>query len=446
MRIEVILIPRESTRNEFASVKLECGSVGLSSSVDINFSMLLDKCDRPTNQAVDFLFISAVIYCIDKLIPRSFAIDNWTRQLQVKIPVSDPDLWNQNANDFSEAISFLTGDIWQISFRKLDCSLVMPSKIRYNLFNIKTTPGAISLFSGGLDSLIGVIDWLERNPRKNLKLVSHYDPNVAGPKSDQDGLIKVLKDHYSNRITLVQVRVGQTPPGKEVTFRSRSIIFIGLGIYAASLESENIKMIIPENGNIALNVPLTPSRRGACSTRTAHPFFLKSIDGILDKIGFTNRIHNPLALKTKGECVAECLNRTLLMQTVKLSASCAKRGHRKTWIRRTARQCGRCMPCIYRRAALHKIGCDDEIYGRDICNNEVDLDSSGLLADDFRAYVSLMSKNPTRKEISAMLLANGSLDIERLPEYGDVVFRALEEIRCLLRHKATPQVFRKAGI
>jgi len=104
------------------------------------------------------------------------------------------------------------------------------------------------------------------------------------------------------------------------------------------------------------------------------------------------------------------------------------------------------MPCIYRRAALHKIGCDDEIYGRDICNNEVDLDSSESLADDFRAYVSLMSKNPTQKEISAMLLANGNLDVERLPEYGGVVFRALEEIRSLLRDKATSQVLRKAGI
>lgn len=446
MIIEVYINPNESTKSEFASVKLVCGSAGLSSLVDINYSMLLDKCDAPTKQAIDFLFISAVIYCIDKLIPRSFAIDNWTRQLQVKIPVSDPDLWNHNAKDFNEAISFLTGDLWHISFRKLDCSLVLPTKIRYDLFKKEITPEAISLFSGGLDSLIGIIDWLERNPGKTLKLVSHYDPDVAGPKSDQDGLIKILKDHYKNRISLVQVRVGQTPPGKEVTFRSRSIIFIGLGIYVASLAGDNIDMIIPENGNIALNVPLTPSRRGACSTRTAHPFFLKSIDGVLNNIGFTNRIPNPLALKTKGECVAECLNRTLLMQAVKLSASCAKRGHKKTWIRRTAKQCGRCMPCIYRRAALHKIGCDDEIYGRDICNNEVNLDSSELLADDFRAYVSLILKDPTQKEISAMLLANGNLDIERLPEYGDVVLRALEEIRSLIRDKATLQVLRKAGI
>jgi hypothetical protein len=447
VKIEVIIDPAESTKSEFASVKLICRSTGLSSSVDINFSVLLDKCDEPTDKAVDFLFISSVIYSVDKLIPRTLAIDNWTRQLQVEIPVAAPDLWKKNAKDFIEAISFLTGDLWQITFRKLDCSLVRPSKIRYSLFKNEPTPGAISLFSGGLDSLIGTTDWLEKNQKKTIKLVGHYDPNVAGPKSDQNGLLNALKEHYKHRISFVQVRVGQTPPGKEVTFRSRSIVFIGLGIYVASLANNDIDMMIPENGNIALNVPLTPSRRGSCSTRTAHPFFLNTIDNVLNKIGFRNRIINPLCSKTKGECIDECLNRKLLTQIVNLSVSCAKRGHKKTWIRReNVKQCGRCMPCIYRRAALHKIGYDNEIYGRDICNNEVDLESNELLADDFRAYVSLISKDPTRQEISAMLLANGNLDIEKLPAYGDVVFRALEEIRSLLRDKATPQVLRKAGI
>ncbi|MCI5119619.1 MAG: hypothetical protein D3908_00165, partial [Candidatus Electrothrix sp. AUS4] len=320
------------------------------------------------------------------------------------------------------------------------------SKIQYSLFE-EPTPGVISLFSGGLDSLIGTIDWLEKNPKKTIKLVGHYDPNVAGPKSDQNGLLNALKEHYKHRINFVQVRVGQTPPGKEVTFRSRSIVFIGLGIYVASLANNDIDMMIPENGNIALNVPLTPSRRGSCSTRTAHPFFLKTIDNVLNKVGFRSRIINPLCSKTKGECVDECLNRSLLTQVINLSVSCAKRGHKKTWIRKKdVKQCGRCMPCIYRRAALHKISYDNEIYGMDICNNEVDLESTKLLADDFRSYVSLMSNNPTPQEISAMLLANGNLDIDKLPEYGDVVFRALEEIRSLLRDKATPQVLKKAGI
>jgi hypothetical protein len=446
MVINVSVNPDEATRNEFARVTLNCSSADLSSAIDIDFSTLLNKCAEPTDLATDFLFISAVIYCIDKLIPRSLFIDNWTRKLQVEIPVSNPDRWNQNAEDLNSAIAFLTGDLWDISYRESDCSLIRPRRIRYRLFTEETTPGAISLFSGGLDSLIGAIDWLESNPEGTIKLVSHYDPGVAGPKSDQQRLKEELKSYYRDRINFVQVRVGETPSGGEVTFRSRSIVFIGLGIYVASLAGQNIDMIIPENGNIALNVPLTPSRRGACSTRTAHPFFLKSIDQVLQNIGFQNRVFNPFELKTKGECVEQCLNQAVLRNVAELSVSCAKRGHRRTWIRRNVRQCGRCMPCIYRRASLHKIGSDTEDYGRDICSGEVDLDSKEKLVDDFRAYVSFISKNPTREEISSLLLANGNLDISLLTDYGDLVFRALEEIRVLLRSKATLRILRQARI
>lgn len=446
MIIEINVNPKESTRSEFAPVNISCGSASLSSSIDIDFSTLLDKCAEPTNLAVDFLFVSAVIYCIDKLIPRSISIDNWTRQLQVEIPVSDPDLWNQNAENFNSAISFLTGDFWNISYRDLECNLVRPKKVRYRLFPLET-PDAVSLFSGGLDSLIGAIDWLESNPEGTIKLVSHYDPDVAGPKSDQKRLIGELKEYYGNRISYVQVRVGQTPSGGEATFRSRSIIFIGLGIYVASSVGENISLIMPENGNIALNVPLTPSRRGACSSRTAHPFFLNSIGKEIQDLGFQNRIINPFELKTKGECVEQCFNQSVLRNLASISVSCAKRGRHKIHsINRSARQCGRCMPCIYRRAALHKIGLDTEDYGRDICKGEVDLESNQKLVDDFRAYVSFISRNPSRDEISSLLLANGNLDISLLPHYGDLVFRALEEIRALLRDKATGRVLRQTGI
>jgi len=446
MIIDVNINPEEATRSELAQVTLNCRSANLTSSIDIDFSTLLDKCAEPTNLAVDFLFVSAVIYCIDKLTPRSISIDNWTRQLQLEIPVSDSDLWSQNAENLNSAISFLTGDLWNISFRNIECSLVRPKNVRYRLFQEETKPDVVSLFSGGLDSLIGAIDWLESNPEGTIKLVSHYDPGVAGPKSDQKRLIEELKEYYGDRINFGQVRVGQTPSGSEATFRSRSIIFIGLGIYVASLAGENINMIMPENGNIALNIPLTPSRRGACSTRTAHPFFLNSIDQVLQNLDFQNRIINPFELKTKGECVEKCLNRSVLRNLADISVSCAKRGHKKTWINRSARQCGRCMPCIYRRAALHKIGLDTEEYGRDICSGEVDLQSNKKLVDDFRAYVSFISKNPSRDEISSLLLANGNLDISLLPDYGDLVFRALEEIRVLLRNKATSRVLRQAGI
>jgi len=444
--IDVNVNPEESTRNEFARVTLNCRSARLSSSIDIDISTLLDKCPEPTDLAIDFLFVSAVIYCIDKLIPRSMSIDNWTRQLAVEIPVTDSDLWSRNAEKLNSTISFLTGDIWNISFRNSECGLIRPKSTRYRLFSEEPPLEAVSLFSGGLDSLIGAIDWLESNPEGTIKLVGHYDPGVAGPKSDQNRLIEELKEYYRSRINFVQVRVGQTPSGGEATFRSRSIIFIGLGIYVASSAGENINMFMPENGNIALNVPLTPSRRGACSTRTAHPFFLKNINQVLQGLGFQNRITNPFEFKTKGECVEQCLNQPVLRNIAGTSVSCAKRGHKRTWINRSARQCGRCMPCIYRRAALHKIGLDTEDYGRDICRGDVDLSSNKKYVNDFRAYASFISKNPSRDEISSLILANGNLDISLLPAYGDLVFRALEEIRVLLRDKATRRVLHQVGL
>src|SRR5690606_20038031 len=134
---------------------------------------------------------------------------------------------------------------------------------------------AVSLFSGGLDSLSGVIDWLSDYPQRRILLVGHYDPAVSGPKSDQKRLFNQLECIYGQRVQLLQVRVGQTPSGKESSYRSRSLLFIALGIYATATLTHNAQLLIPENGTIALNAPLTPSRRGSCSTRTAHPRYLE---------------------------------------------------------------------------------------------------------------------------------------------------------------------------
>ena len=182
MIIDVTVNSEESTKNEFARVALNCRSLGLSSSIDIDVSTLLDKCPEPTNPVVDFLFVSAVIYCVDKLIPRSMSVDNWTRELAVEIPVSDSGLWSRNAENLNSTISFLTGDLWNISFRNLECSLIRPKRTRW-LFSEEVPPDAVSLFSGGLDSLIGAIDWLESNPEGRIKLVGHYDPGIAARRA-----------------------------------------------------------------------------------------------------------------------------------------------------------------------------------------------------------------------------------------------------------------------
>ena len=129
------------------------------------------------------------------------------------------------------------------------------------------------------------------------------------------------------------------------------------------------------------------------------------------------------------------------------SVSCAKRGHPASWCNKSARGCGRCLPCIYRRASLHKIDLDTETYGRDICNGQVDLDFDKDLADDLRALVSFLHLNLSKQEIASLLLANGNIKVDRLEEYADVVVRSMNEVRTWLQDECTDEKIRqRAGL
>lgn len=400
---------------------------------------------QPNNHAVDFLLLAASVYVLDKLVLRKTAPDCWHREFSLLLPVSDIQTWDSVKRDIDGCISFLTGDSWNINFVSQESSLI---RFEQPLI-LPPTSDAVCLFSGGLDSLIGAIDWLASNEQRILCVVGHHDGEIAGPFGDQQKLLEKLILEYPGRINPILLRVGhskETLQGRERTLRGRSLLFVALGIFVASALGENVPLIIPENGTIALNIPLTPSRRGSCSTRTAHPYYLKMLGRILTGVGLTNTISNSLETKTKGEAVMQCLNCRLLEETAHLSVSCAKRGHPIHRTHAEAKGCGRCMPCIYRRAALHTIGLDDELYGDDICQGEINLADKGEKPNDLRACMTFLRRNPTIGEISSMLMASGSLDVDRLPDYAAIVQRAMDEIRTLLRDKATPEIKRFAGV
>ena len=452
MKIDVCINPSEATKLEFADVTLQCKDLNVASVLDLEFSALHDRGQIPDSVTLDFLFLASVIYNVDKLVSRKETDDRWTRTLEFSLPVSDPEKWSTIRGDLETCISFLTGDVWKIHFTNIQHDLYRPRSRRK--FQPRAKGNAVSLFSGGLDSLAGVIDYLESNLSNSLFLVGHRD-RFGGPKSDQDRLYKILKEHYQSRIDLLQVRVGQKllkdnrqkSPSQEKTFRSRSFLFIVLGMYVARSIGNDIPLLMPENGAIALNVPLTSSRHGSCSTRTAHPFFLNTLRGIFEKLGIENKFSNPFAVKTKGECVEQCLNRTLLSAAATESVSCAKRGHPASWHNMNARGCGKCLPCIYRRASLYKIGLDTETYGRDICNGQVDLDSDKDLADDLRALVSFLRRDVQEEEIAFLLLTNGNMEIACLEEYASVVARSMNEVRTWLQDRCTDERIReRAGL
>ena len=171
---------------------------------------------------------------------------------------------------------------------------------------------------------------------------------------------------------------------------------------------------------------MTPSRRSSCSTRTTHPHFLSSFQSVLDKLGLNHQVVNKYQLDTKGEMVSNCANLDLLLKTYPLSCSCGKRGTRKD-IRDNGHvsHCGVCMPCIYRRAALHKIKIR-EIVGTDIFHS---IKRPITSIPDMPALISYLSRNLNLRDIELGLLENGPLPLDKLNIYAQVVMRTRNELK-----------------
>jgi hypothetical protein len=445
--INVTISPAEKTKLELAKVSINNTDTGEICDLDFDFKTLHERCGIPNFTVLDFLFMASIFYATDKFVGRKASEDRWTRDIKLRIPVYELMKWQATKEELEKCMSFLTGDVWKIEFYLNTSPLHKPTERRRPPRRVlsRVQADTVCLFSGGLDSLVGAIDWLESNPEKNILLVGHYDRQVSGPKSDQNNLFKHLLPQYSKRIDSLQIRAGQQPAGKETTFRSRSILFLAIGIYAAASIGGDTPLMIPENGTIALNIPLTPSRRGSCSTRTAHPNYLRTLSQILENVGISNPILNPLGMKTKGEATSQCKNQQVLRNAIPDSVSCGKSGHKFSWVRRDAKGCGRCVPCIFRRASLHIINADTEAYGIDICSYEVDLVGNKTSANDFRAVLAFLGHNYNIEEIKRLLLSSG-VPIEEIDEYSNLVVRAMAEVKELINVKGAADIKRLIGL
>ena len=233
-------------------------------------------------EAAEFAYFCAVILCMpDRAIHRESGDgDRWTRELSVEIPVSDPARWERCRGTGEKMLEFLTGDLWRLAFVSDSIPLFGASfrRTRRNFRSRRRARGsAVSLFSGGLDSITGIIDWLEENPEDSLVLASTYDAHAENAKSDQDRLLPDLRSAYPERTTRLVARSGLATRGDDINFRSRSLTFLGNGVLAASFIGANTRILIPENGAIALNFPLSPSRSGSLSTQDSPPTFYQPI-------------------------------------------------------------------------------------------------------------------------------------------------------------------------
>ncbi len=243
---------------------------------------------------------------------------------------------------------FLTGDDWSLEARNRQPSLEIKAKP-----DNSWQPDCVCLFSGGVDSLAGAIDLLEAGNR--VLLVSHYDfGQLAGA---QNLLTDRLISHYGpEKVRRWGFRIQFEAP--ELSLRSRSLLFIGLGVAAAAVWGQDLPLHIPENGWISLNPPLTSNRLGSYSTRTTHPYFISGLKNFLASVGINQDLVNPFQFETKGEMLRRSRNRSLLHALLPYTISCAHPVASR-WKKDRQGNCGYCFPCLMRRAACHAAGWDD---------------------------------------------------------------------------------------
>ena len=365
------------------------------------------------------------------------AQDGWTREIDLYVPVSDPDLWTSSAPQIEYLLKFLTGDRWRIVFRVLAGGV---SFVQTGAETEHTTRvDEVSLLSGGLDSFIGAIDMLSSGRRPLF--VSHYwDSETANV---QTRVVEALERrfHGSDPKSL-RIRVGfderDLPTGeKENTQRGRSFLFYSLAtLSAASLGKEVGRVSIPENGLIALNVPADPLRLGPLSTRTAHPHFIAGMNRLVERVGLPVELVNPYRHQTKGEMVEGCQDEPFLRAEVGKSMSCsspAKFRYRGM----SPRHCGYCVPCLIRRASLKAgLSVDDptEYAITDLGSRRLRTDRAE--GEDVRSLQLLAKRVVDRPELAKILVHKPGPLIDSPGEvqaYADVFRRGMLEVWGLLQ-------------
>ena len=386
----------------------------------------------PTPAAFDLLVLATMVFAADtRIARRTEAQDSWTRKIQLSVPVASPERWANHTELLAKLLNFLTGDLWMLTFRQrpnlvsdwLAASLPL-STPHYD---------TVSLFSGGLDSLIGAIDQLETG-QDPLLVSQHGD----GPTSKAQGAcFDYLENHYSNRKfsqfkVWLRFRHGIFPGVEgENTTRGRSFYFFALAAFAGSGLVHEFIIRVPENGLISLNVPLDPLRLGSLSTRTTHPFYLKLWNELLVGLDVPGRLENPYQFCTKGEMAAECQNQQLLQEIISLSMSCAAPGKAR-YLGKSPEHCGYCVPCLIRRAALHTaLGPNQdptEYSFPDLRDEALKPKTKGQQLRSFRLATRRTHQKPGLADLLVLKPGPLEADLATRQAFADVYRRGMEEV------------------
>jgi 7-cyano-7-deazaguanine synthase in queuosine biosynthesis len=316
---------------------------------------------RPTSLEDDLLVVASTIFACDLAFKRGER-ENISRSIEVTVPVVNLQAFERVKNILEYFLFVLSHDSWTFNFERA-----------------KGTPegtndwpkgnGKTLLFSGGLDSLAGAVDLIDELGPENVQLASHITANLV-TKSSQDQLADYLTKKYKKAPQRIVVRTGgrnhksltfPADSDREETQRTRSFMFLTIAALAARRTGHSKLVMIAENGQMAIHLPLSAARIGAFSTHTAHPEFVAQVSEFFTQLlEYPITIENPYLYRTKGEVVEKLASSH--QSAVAISVSCW-RGSR---LGKSFNHCGQCIPCLIRRIALERHNLVLAEYERDL--------------------------------------------------------------------------------
>lgn len=282
-----------------------------------------------------FVVAAAVDFC-DRMAHRPQL--GWGRQFEVSIPVHEPEQWKgEVCRLLIDAVSFLTGDRWQIQFRPRKSNAERTGQTN---FVIPDPSSAILPFSEGLDSRM--VSALVEQQRKLVRV-------RLGAESGKRKRRVARKFPFAEipyRIRQDQFRF------PESSSRARGFKFTMLSGIAAFL-SEASDIVISESGQGALGPSLVPVGHVYVDYRN-HPRFAEKMAKFLSAL-FEREIRFlfPRIWHTKGETLREFIASTNGPWAD--TRSCWQQP-RQVSVGGKWRQCGVCAACMLRRMSVHAAG------------------------------------------------------------------------------------------
>lgn len=327
-----------------------------------NVGPLLGEYGPVKHRNIDFVRIAAAVLAADRSASRSGRLSSWNqRDIALTIDVLAVTPWNKVKSDLERLLGFLTGDAWSLTFRREHGTPEQLGRV-----GIDAT--RVVLLSGGADSatgaLLSAMDLVGHNEKQIL--VSHWaSTNLSHLQSAVANEIERLvpgttADHIRAHIARGRRAPGGTAYGREDSTRSRSLLFIAVGLAIASVDE--LPLWLPENGYASINPPLSKSRRGSLSTKTTHPKFIGELVRILEIVGAHRDVTNPYSETTKGEMfahLAEAIKAPAASAYLSMTSSCSHTGARSYGIG-PGISCGVCFGCVLRRASFAASGLDDD--------------------------------------------------------------------------------------